>query len=154
MKHESKKWYNFDDRFYYYKVDESLPDLEYDENNFGIDLYCQEDMIIEPYQDAYVYQNIIIKGNSDIIPWLIPRSSIGKKKLLLNNSIGIIDVKYEGEDDIIIASVWNKINSPVEIKKGERIVQVLFTDRLRRYPCKVKKHWGSENRGGFGSTGA
>ena len=154
MKHESKKWYNFDDRFYYYKVDESLPDLEYDENNFGIDLYCSENKIVLPTEQAFISQGIVLKGNTDVIAELVPRSSMPKRGLILANSVGIIDAGYEGEDDIIIASVWNKINSPVEIKKGERIVQVLFTDRLRRYPCKVKKHWGSENRGGFGSTGA
>ena len=154
MKHESKKWYRLGERFYYYKVDANSPDLEYEEKSFGIDLYCAENKIILPTEQAFISQGIVLKGNTDVIAELVPRSSMPKRGLILANSVGIIDAGYEGEGDVIKAFVWNIGKTAVEIKKGERIVQLIFKPRIKLVPFEAEKHWGSENRGGFGSTGA
>lgn len=56
------------------------------------------------------------------------------------------------EDDVINYS--ENEPSVVTVKKGDRIAQLVILDRkLINSVTSVETHWGSEDRGGFGSTG-
>lgn len=137
----------------YYKIDKSLPDLKITDN-FGIDLYCRDYIEIYPRQEWLIPQNIVLKGKKGVIPMLFPRSSF-PTGLILQNSVGIIDPSYQGERDEIMARVYNTTeNEIIYIYPGDRIVQLVFVPCLVHENIeKVEEHWGSPDRGGFGSTG-
>jgi len=170
----------------YLKIDDSLPDLKYEEENSGIDLYVRENVLIPPslgliqlggqqngiiLPDKNMNQrnivtvgqvkpassvplNIVLKGDYRVSYLLVSRSSLHKRSLYLANSVGVIDPSYEGENDEIRAMILNFSPIPVYIRKGERICQLLFLGRAQINDLvKVKEHWGSRSRGGFGSTG-
>lgn len=197
-------------KFDYYKVNRELPDLVWNKDNSGIDLYARKEMVIPPAikiitsgsksnriallngppqvearmigincsyykenEDNYITEqgrvtasmpennsihfiplNVIVRVHSSHHCFIAPRSSLcNKKGLVLVNSLGIIDQTYQGPDDEIKAAVINLTWHPVVIKEGERICQMFFTEKPLVDMNYCPEHWGTENRGGFGSTG-
>lgn len=180
----------------YYKIDDSLPDLIYDEKQSGIDLYVREDTLIYPSFNSFnivkqnlfaidnkpvvqqkfgcfcdnmklneteecpksytdIPLNIVLRGDSKRFSFLFPRSSLfSKYGLILANSVGVIDPSYEGVNDEIKARIINFCPQTVLVKKGERLCQLVLMDNIYRVVLKKnEEHWGSGDRGGFGSTG-
>lgn len=83
---------------------------------------------------------------------LAPRSSTFKRcGILLANSIGIIDESYKGDND-----EWHfpalAIRETV-IMQNERICQFRIIRHQPEIEFEVVDSLGSDNRGGFGSTG-
>lgn len=79
------------------------------------------------------------------------RSSLGLKKLIIPNSVGVIDSDYRGEIKVPLMSFSEE---DVVIEKGQRIAQAMLVKTNRA--ILIKKEVLSEtNRGsgGFGSTG-
>ena len=83
---------------------------------------------------------------------IFPRSSTGAKTTLrLSNSVGIIDSGYRGELGVLFD---NTSVGTVEIKKGDRIAQLLIMPSYRFMPKVVDILEDSDRgEGGFGSTG-
>ena len=83
---------------------------------------------------------------------LVNRSSNpGKKGLILANSVGIVDKDYYGNEDNdghIMFAFYNIKDEDIEIKKGERIGQAIFTP----YLTVDNDNAEGERNGGFGST--
>jgi dUTP pyrophosphatase len=151
----------------YYLIDKSLPKLIWDEENSGIDLYSRVNCFIPPSFSSsengfvgvdfnnlkLVPLNVIVKGNIREHCLVFPRSSLFKKKgLMLWNNVGVIDPSYQGIDDEIKAGFLNFTNSSVRIKKGERLCQMILFPNKHIIPVFKNEHWGSDVRGGFGST--
>jgi dUTP pyrophosphatase len=87
------------------------------------------------------------------VPWmLVPRSSIGKTPVRMANSIGIIDKGYNGQ---LMAIVDNVSDKPVEIKRGDRLFQMVnFNGRPFTYMAfEDELEETDRGAGGFGSTG-
>jgi len=63
-----------------------------------------------------------------------------------------VDEDYSGNEDELKAALYNVTDKPVAIKKGERIVQVIVLP-FDKVEWEEVEDMGSENRGGFGSTG-
>jgi dUTP pyrophosphatase len=99
---------------------------------------------------------------------IYPRSSTyNKYKVLLTNSVGIIDSTYKGDNDTIKAVLF--ATNPTSINAGTRILQFelvlsqkatlwqkikwFFSSsvKLERVPNFVS--FTDKNRGGYGSTG-
>ena len=119
----------------------------------GYDFEAAEDMVIEPGKVGFVSTGIKAYMPEDEVLQMYPRSSLGfKKKLILMNSVGIIDSDYynnpdnEGEIKIIL---YNVGTDSVTIKTGERIAQGIFMKYLTTEENEVK----AKRLGGFGSTG-
>ena len=117
------------------------------------DLYALEDVHI----NAKTYGNKLRTGVNIQLPegWLamiFPRSSTGAKtSLRLSNSVGIIDSGYRGELGVLFD---NTSDLDVEIKKGDRIAQLLVMPSYRFQPKVVESLEDSDRgEGGFGSTG-
>lgn len=117
------------------------------------DLYALEDTTIPPE----TYGNKIRTGVSIQLPegWMamiFPRSSTGAKTTLrLSNSVGIIDSGYRGELGVLFD---NTSVGTIEIKKGDRIAQLLVMPSYRFMPKVVDTLEDSDRgEGGFGSTG-
>ena len=65
----------------------------------GLDLYCPDQLIIEPGETHLIKMGIACEMTDEYLPvsfMLVPRSSISKTPLRMSNSIGIIDSGYRG----------------------------------------------------------
>ena len=87
----------------------------------------------------------------------MPRSGLHhKQRLVLGNSVGVIDADYEGPR---LISAWNRIPKeacqPIVIRPGERIAQLVVT-RIAPPEFTIVMEFsesGGREQGGFGSTG-
>ncbi len=84
---------------------------------------------------------------------VLPRSGLASRQgLTLANAPGLIDAGYRGE--IIVAVVNLDPVEPVEIRKGDRIAQLLVVPFAEVEPAEVAELPPSKRgEGGFGSTG-
>ena len=79
------------------------------------------------------------------------RSSLGIKKLIIPNSVGVIDSDYRGEIKVPLISLNE---DSITIEKGQRIAQAMLV-KLTRANLTLADSLTSTSRGagGFGSTG-
>jgi dUTP pyrophosphatase len=79
------------------------------------------------------------------------RSSLGQKKCIIPNSVGVIDSDYRGE---IKVPILNLSANDVLFETGQRVAQGLL---VRAKQCKIIRASSLSNTdrgiGGFGSTG-
>ena len=130
-----------------------LPTYAHD-TDWGADVYAVEDMTIQPGS----YGVMVPTGLRVAIPhgWMIsfrPRSGMSHKTpLRLSNSPGTIDETYRGELKVLFD---NFSNIPVEIKAGDRIVQMgLEKSYKARYHVVDNVERNTDRgEGGFGSSG-
>ena len=128
-----------------------------DRGDAGLDLYCPEDIIIEPRIMKQIDLGIQCEAVSDsnerrnVCYYLRTRSSISKTPLRLANSVGIIDSGYRGN---IIAAVDNISDEPYEVKKGQRLFQITgrYLEAIELYLVE-ELSISERGSGGFGSTG-
>jgi dUTP pyrophosphatase len=89
--------------------------------------------------------------NPDIGALIIPRSGLGRKGLVLGNSVGLIDSDYRGE---ILVSVWNRGSEAIRLEPGDRFAQLLFIPVIRpQFDIVTELGDTDRGHGGFGSTG-
>ena len=126
----------------------------------GLDLFaCLEaPLLVEPQAPAVLVSSGIALhiGDPDWCALVYPRSGLGHKKgLVLGNGVGVIDADYQGP---VYVSMWNRNavgTTPIEIRPGERIAQLVLT-RIVRPRFRVVNEFAAESArraGGFGSTG-
>ena len=122
-------------------------------NSAGYDLFCAESTEILPHSIKLIPTGVKCYLWED--QWLLIalRSSAPMKKgLILANGIGIIDSDYvdnpknEGQ---IFVQVYNLLDTPVIIEKGESIAQGLV---MPRFDLDVGNVNLVKRAGGFGST--
>lgn len=79
--------------------------------------------------------------------WLIPRSGLGSKGLIITNTVGLIDSDFNGE----IKAFLKNDNSayPIRIEEGDRYMQGVFLP----YGVVIDDEVEKERSGGIGSTG-
>lgn len=84
---------------------------------------------------------------------ILPRSGLGSRGLMLQNTVGLIDSDYQGE---ILLMAWNAGNDVITIQPLDRIAQMLIIEPIRPSFAVVSEFSRSTERGadGFGSTGA
>lgn len=120
----------------------------------GFDLYCanEETIVARPDQLVKIPTGIKMQIPEGYFGAIYPRSSAGiKLRIKLANSTGIIDSDYRGE---IILFIVNEGKDDVEIKKGDRLVQMIIQPYLK-VSIEEVNHLDDTERGegGFGSTG-
>ena len=86
----------------------------------GYDLYSYKDYSVKPKECILVDTGICVTVPSGTYGRIAPRSSVAKKKILVN--AGVIDGDYCG---IVFVMVHNLSDIDFEIKKGERIAQLI-----------------------------
>ena len=134
------------------------PDPEYKtEGAAGFDIASNEDVMIHPQATTLVGTGLHFVLMSGYEAQIRLRSSWGLKGLIIPNAPGTIDEDYRGEIKVML---HNLNSSPIRIKKGERIAQVICA---RNYCPKIhimdSDEWNSplnktlRGEGGFGSTG-
>ena len=125
--------------------------------NAGVDLYVPEDVHFAPNEKKLVSMKVRARlvrtwDGETVHFWMPPRSSISKTGLVLCNSIGVIDKSYRGE---LMAFLWNTTRNPVEVKRGDRLVQIVAPDMGHISQVHIVDALDETKRGegGFGSTG-
>lgn len=85
------------------------------------------------------------------VGFLMPRSSVSKKSLILTNCVGVIDSGYRGEIMGKFRSTTDVI--PAVYKEGERFVQLVIIKLADIEPVEADELDPSDRgEGGFGST--
>ena len=122
----------------------------------GYDIEAAEDVVIPSFKKGMaptlIKTGIKAYMQDDEVLMLYNRSSNpGKKRLILANSVGIIDKDYYGNSDNdghIMFAFYNIKEEDIVIKKGEAIGQGVF----QKYFVTDNDQAEGERVGGFGST--
>ena len=123
----------------------------------GYDFYNPEKIDIPPYllgdNPTLVPTGVKVKMQDDEFLMLVNRSSNPKKKkLVIPNSMGIIDADYyenPNNDGEMMFAFYNLSNETVTIEKGEKLGQGIF----QKYYITEDDDAEGQRIGGFGSTG-
>ncbi len=120
----------------------------------GYDFSAAVDVDLKPKQITFVTTGVKAFMAKDEVLQMYPRSSLSfKKKLIKANSVGIIDSDYYNNPDNegeIMLILYNFGDEVVNIQKGERIAQGIFT----KYLTVDNDQTNMKRLGGFGSTGS
>jgi len=137
-----------------HRIDKTLPLPRHETAGaVAFDLMVRETMTIAPDEIVAVPVNIIVATPPGYMFMIAARSSLARKKrLVLPNSIGIIDQDYCGPEDEVCVQLWNIGKTPSTVERGERIAQAVFVKIERAEWNEIEKIDGA-SRGGFGSTG-
>lgn len=127
------------------------------EKSAGYDFYNPERVEIPPYKlgdnPIMVKTGVKVQMQDDEYLMLVNRSSNPKKKkLVIPNSVGIIDCDYfenPDNDGEMMFGFYNLSNETVVIEKGEKLGQGIFM----KYLTTVDDSATGKRIGGFGSTG-
>lgn len=119
----------------------------------GYDFYLPYDVVVSPKESILLKSGVKASMEENEVLLLFIRSSLGiKKKLRLNNQVGVIDADYFGNidnDGHILISIENLGTEEVFLKKGDRVCQGVFMKFLvtdnDEAALEVRK-------GGIGST--
>lgn len=120
------------------------------DGDIGYDVRSTEDRILEPMETATISTGVFLELDDGYYADLRPRSGNSSKGLICN--LGLIDTSYRGE---IKASITNLTGNDYEIKKGDRIGQLVFRNESMIDLEKVLEIDNNTDRGvkGFGSSG-
>jgi dUTP pyrophosphatase len=119
----------------------------------GLDLASNAEAKVRPGERALIPTGLAVaipEGHAGLV---LPRSGLASRQgLTLANAPGLIDPGYRGE--VTIAVVNLDPLEPVEIRKGDRIAQLLVVPFSEVEAVEVDELPGSERgTGGFGSSG-
>jgi len=115
--------------------------------------YGDTEFVIQPNQVRMIRTGISIHiANPGYAGMILPRSGLGHKGLVLGNLVGLIDSNYQGE---LKVSAWNRSNEIMQIKRMERIAQLVIVPVVVPEFKIVESFSNGSPRGdrGFGSTG-
>ena len=121
------------------------------EHSAGYDFYSPVDCIIQPDESIMIWTDVKAHMYYDNALLLIPRSSMGKHRIMIANTVGLIDSDYYGNPDNdgnIGFNLLNKGTTPYEIKVGDRIGQGVFI----KYGTVRDDSASGTRTGGYGST--
>ncbi|MDR0726453.1 MAG: dUTP diphosphatase [Rickettsiales bacterium] len=128
--------------------------IEWNAGDSGIDLRSvEDDFELQPFETRIIKSGIALEitdCDTDLFEvQLRPRSSLTKRGIV--GHFGTIDFTFRG---FMGMSVTNITNQPIEIKRGERIKQMIVAPILKP-KIEFADELGQTVRsdGGFGSTG-
>lgn len=127
-----------------------VPDYAH-EGDAGLDLRAVEDVTVPAAWTTMVRTGLHVEIPDGCVGLVFPRSGLGSKGITLKNAVGVIDSGYRGE---VLAAVWNTTLEDFEIRRGDRICQLVVMPYM---PCEVEEVYSlsDSERGedGYGSTG-
>uniref|UniRef100_A0A3B0IXE9 Deoxyuridine 5'-triphosphate nucleotidohydrolase n=1 Tax=Wolbachia endosymbiont of Aleurodicus floccissimus TaxID=2152762 RepID=A0A3B0IXE9_9RICK len=122
----------------------------------GMDLYAalNDSAVLNPLERLLVPTGIVIAIPNGFEGQIRPRSGLAAKHgITVLNSPGTIDSDYRGEVKVCLI---NLSNHSYEIKRGDRIAQILITPVPEIIWNNIEEFYAKEtarNEGGFGSSG-
>lgn len=119
----------------------------------GLDLQANDTVKVGPGERAMVPTGLAVAIPAGHAGLVLPRSGLASRQgLTLANSPGLIDEGYRGE--IIVAVINLDPDQAVEIRKGDRIAQLLVVPFAEVTAAEVTElPPSSRGEGGFGSSG-
>lgn len=119
----------------------------------GLDLRANTEVSVKPGERALVPTGLAVAIPPGHAGLVLPRSGLASRRgLTLANAPGLIDAGYRGE--IIVAVVNLDRDEAVDIRRGDRIAQLVVVPFAPVEPMEVSELPGSaRGGGGFGSTG-
>ena len=102
------------------------------EGDAGLDLRAVEDMTIPAAWTAMVRTGLHVEVPDGCVGLVFPRSGLGSKGITLKNAVGVVDSGYRGE---VLAAVWNTTLEDFNIRKGDRICQMVVMPYM---PCEIE----------------
>ncbi len=133
------------------KSDNPLPKYA-TEDAAGMDICADEDILLENGKVSLVGTGLYIELTKGYEAQIRCRSGLALKHgVMLVNGIGTIDADYRGEIKIIMTTI---LNTPYQIKKGDRIAQMVISKLTQAHLSQVAElDVTQRNEGGFGSSG-
>lgn len=120
------------------------------EGDAGYDLYAVRRAFTTPYVPVSISTGIQLEMPEGYYCEIHTRSSHGVKGM--RNHLGIIDQGYHGEITVLFNAPFD--TTPIYIKKGERIGQLIFRERVQvLFEESNEDFESSRGTDGFGSTG-
>jgi dUTP pyrophosphatase len=117
----------------------------------GADLYSSEDVWIHNGEVILVDTGIKIEIPEGFEGQIRTRSGFGKKGVFVINSPGTIDSGYRGFIKVALTNIGKKA---LEVKKGDRIAQIVFSPVVAARFIEVNELSETERGdGGFGHSG-
>lgn len=123
-----------------------------DRRSAGYDFYAPTNYKCEPHKVTKIWTDVKAYCMANEVLLIDVRSSMGGK-FHLANTIGVIDSSYygnESNDGNIGVFLVNDTDEVIEIKKGDRIAQGIFTIYLT---TDDDMPLNEDRVGGFGSSG-
>lgn len=136
------------------RLDKDLPLPQYAiQGDAGMDVFSSIDCVIAPGERAVIPTGIAIALPEGFVAFAHPRSGLAAKHgISIVNAPGTIDSGYRGEIKIILINTDK--NEPFDIKRGDRIAQLVFQKFESAQFFEVEQLPQSQRAsGGFGSTG-
>ncbi len=121
-------------------------------NSAGYDFYSPIDVVIKPQTMEMIWSNFKAQMNSDEVLILCVTSGMGKRGVMIANTIGVIDSDYYSNisnDGNLGFRLYNFSNQDYVIKKGDKIGQGIF---MKFLTVDDEKEITETRVGGFGST--
>jgi len=118
----------------------------------GFDFHSIEDVVLKKGEVVLVSTGLLVEVPEGYELQVRARSGLAAKKgVFLVNGVGTIDSDYRGEIKIIMSTC---LDSPVELKAGERVAQGVVA-RVEQVQIREADKLSETARGarGFGSTG-
>jgi dUTP pyrophosphatase len=135
------------------RFDKELPLPEYKTAGAAaMDCVARVDTEIPAKGIGYVPLNIAVKPPRGHFILLVARSSLHKRGLIFGNSVGIGDEDFSGNGDEYQAILYNFTDAPVQVLRGDRIVQLMVLP-FHRVEWNEVDEMSDPTRGGIGSTG-
>ena len=117
----------------------------------GWDIHALDDVNIPPMEMKILRTGFGLQVPTGYYISIVPRSSYGKKKIMISNSPATIDSDYTGEISVMI---YNTSMDFFSISKGDRIAQmILLKYNEMEFDFVQEFDLTSRGDGGFGSTG-
>ena len=122
------------------------------EDSAGYDLKITNDIVLAPGASTTVGTGVKFQIPRGYWGLVAPRSSMGRVRVSLDNTIGIIDSDYQGE---ILLKVHNGGRETFMAYTGDSLVQILLVPVFKPKLVPVGEFKEVTKRGaeGFGSTG-
>ena len=117
-----------------------------------MDCLVRADIDISQKSVALVPLNVALKPPKGHFVLLAARSSLHKRGLMMANGIGIGDEDFSGDNDEYQAALYNFTDASVQLKKGDRVVQMIILP-FDRVEWSEVDSLGGPDRSGFGTTG-
>lgn len=116
----------------------------------GMDISAAEDVVMHPMFVAKIPTGFSIAIPEGYEAQVRSRSGLALKGVVVMNSPGTIDSDFRDEVCVILA---NHGTEPFEVKRGDRIAQMVFAPVTRAELVTVSELGETGRCGGFGSTG-
>lgn len=126
-----------------------IPSFNHD-GDAGLDMYSVDDVLLAPFERKAVDTGIALELPKGCAGLIWDRSGLALKEGITTMG-GVIDEGYRGEVKIIL---YNQLDRYYQIKKGDRIAQMLI-QRVEKPRIEVTGMLteSERNQKGFGSSG-